>query len=231
MPELLIRNASIIDGTGQPAFEGDVVVADGRIDRIGDVGEINAEREFDAGGRIACPGFIDIHSHSDFTLIANRNVESGIRQGITSVVTGNCGHGPAPAPCKDLAKGNTLGFNEAWGLDFTWDSFEEYVETLLTPGIAMNAARLLGAGDAKFMAAAAPLIALADLGVVTIIFLCCLLAGFFLHRIAKASPLRRLAPDWKSWDAGRRFPMGMPLALTLVSYLVWTLVQTPAAAA
>ena len=73
----------------------------------------------------------------------NRNVESGIRQGITSVVTGNCGHGPAPAPCKDLAKGNTLGFNEAWGLDFTWDSFEEYVETLLTPGIAMNAAPLV----------------------------------------------------------------------------------------
>lgn len=102
---------------------------------------------------------------------------------------------------------------------------------ILALGIVMNAARLLGAGDAKFMAAAAPLIALADLGVVTIIFLCCLLAGFFLHRIAKASPLRRLAPDWKSWDAGRRFPMGMPLALTLVSYLVWTLVQTPAATA
>jgi N-acyl-D-amino-acid deacylase len=149
MPELLIRNASIIDGTGKPAFDGDIVVADGKIDRIGDAGSLQAEREFDASGRVVCPGFIDIHSHSDFTLIANRNVESGIRQGITTVVTGNCGHGPAPAPCKDLAKGNTLGFNANWGLDFTWDSFEEYVDTLLTPGIAMNAAPLVPHGTVR----------------------------------------------------------------------------------
>ena len=149
MPELLIRNASIIDGTGKPAFPGDVVVADGRIERVGNVGDVQAEREIDAAGRVVCPGFIDIHSHTDFTLVANRNVESGIRQGITTVVTGNCGHGPAPAPCKDLAKGNTLGFNEAWGLDFTWDTFGEYVETLLTPGIAMNAAPLVPHGTVR----------------------------------------------------------------------------------
>lgn len=149
MPELLIRNASIIDGTGNPAFDGDVVVKDGKIDRIGDAGDLQSEREFDANGRVVCPGFIDIHSHSDFTMIANRNVESGVRQGITSVVTGNCGHGPAPAPCKDLAKGNTIGFNEDWGLDFTWDSFEEYVDTLLAPGIAMNAAPLVPHGTVR----------------------------------------------------------------------------------
>jgi N-acyl-D-aspartate/D-glutamate deacylase len=95
------------------------------------------------------PGFIDIHSHSDFTLIANRNAESGIRQGITTVVTGNCGHGPAPAPIMELAKGNTIGFNENWGLEFTWNSFEEYMEALFSPGVAINTAPLVPHGTVR----------------------------------------------------------------------------------
>ena len=147
--DLVIRNGSLIDGTGAAAFTADVVINNGRIDLVGDAGDIDAAKEWDAAGKTVCPGFIDIHSHSDFTLIANRNAESGVRQGITTVVTGNCGHGPAPATDKALAKCNTLGFSESWGHPFDWNSFEEYLATLFAPGIAINTAPLVPHGTVR----------------------------------------------------------------------------------
>lgn len=90
---------------------------------------------------------------------------------------------------------------------------------MLVLGILLNAARVLGAGDAKFMAAAAPMFAFSDLQVVLLIFASCLLAAFAVHRIVKYTPLRKLFPDWKSWHTGKRFPMGFPLSMTLVFYL------------
>jgi N-acyl-D-amino-acid deacylase len=149
MVDLIVRNGHIVDGTGSPAFMGDVVIDDGNIELVGDSADIPSDSVWDAAGMTVCPGFIDIHSHSDFTLIANRNAESGIRQGITTVVTGNCGHGPAPAPVKELAKGNTIGFNANWGLDFSWNSFEEYVDVLLSPGVAINTAPLVPHGTVR----------------------------------------------------------------------------------
>lgn len=149
MVEMIIRNGQVIDGTGAPAFKGDVVIDGGRIELVGDASGIEADDERDAGGMTVCPGFIDIHSHSDFTLIADRNAESGVRQGITTVVTGNCGHGPAPAPVKELAKGNTIGFNANWGVDFSWSSFGEYLESLFTPGVAINVAPLVPHGTVR----------------------------------------------------------------------------------
>ena len=82
-----------------------------------------------------------------------------------------------------------------------------------------NAIGALGAGDAKFAAAAAPFVALADLASLFYLFAGCLLSGYLIHRIVRASPLRRLVPDWESWESGRRFPMGLPLAATLILYL------------
>lgn len=149
MAELIIRNGQVVDGSGAPAFYGDVVIDDGRIEMVGDASGRESANEWDAAGKTVCPGFIDIHSHSDFTLIANRNAESGIRQGITTLVTGNCGHGPAPAPVKELAQGNTIGFNASWGLDFTWNSFEEYMEALFSPGVAINTAPLVPHGTVR----------------------------------------------------------------------------------
>ena len=149
MVDLVIRNGDVIDGTGTPAVKCDVAVANGKIELVGDASGMQADREWDAEGKTVCPGFIDIHSHSDFTLIANRNAESGVRQGITTVVTGNCGHGPAPAPVKELAKGNTIGFNEKWGLDFSWNTFDEYLQSLFSPGVAINAAPLVPHGTVR----------------------------------------------------------------------------------
>jgi len=101
-----------------------------------------------------------------------------------------------------------------------------HLVVVLVIGIAMNAARLLGAGDAKFSAAAAPFIALGDLRTLLLIFTICAVVGIIGHRIAKNSPLRKLAPEWKSWSQGKRFPMGLPLAATLTGYLLMALFQS-----
>jgi prepilin peptidase CpaA len=90
---------------------------------------------------------------------------------------------------------------------------------VLVIGVVFNAAGAIGAGDAKFAAAAAPFVALGDLRVLLAIFAANLLAAFVTHRVAKFTPLRRIAPDWKSWNMGWKFPMGLSLGGTLAIYL------------
>ncbi len=94
-----------------------------------------------------------------------------------------------------------------------------HLAVVLVIGIILNAVGGVGAGDAKFAAAAAPMIALGDASIVLYLFGLSLLLGWALHRIARMTPLRRMAPDWASWTSGRRFPMGLPLSMTLVAYL------------
>lgn len=91
---------------------------------------------------------------------------------------------------------------------------------ILVVGIVLNAAGAVGAGDAKFAAAAAPFIAIGDLRLLIAIFAANLLAAFVTHRLVKYTPLRRIAPDWTSWTAGWKFPMGLSLGGTLAIYLL-----------
>lgn len=91
---------------------------------------------------------------------------------------------------------------------------------MLVLGILANAGGLVGAGDAKFTAAAAPYIAIGDIRFVLALFTANLLAAFATHRLAKHTALRRLAPDWESWSRGRDFPMGLALGGTLSLYLL-----------
>lgn len=95
-----------------------------------------------------------------------------------------------------------------------------HLPVVLIAGIALNAAGALGAGDAKFAAAAAPFVMLGDLHLMVFVFSASLIAGYVTHRIAKYSPLRARVPHWESWTAGKRFPMGFPLAMALVFYLI-----------
>ncbi|MEQ9694842.1 prepilin peptidase [Shimia sp. SDUM112013] len=95
-----------------------------------------------------------------------------------------------------------------------------HVVVILLVGMVLNAGGLVGAGDAKFAAAAAPFIAVGDIRFLIVIFSANLLAAWITHRIAKHSPVRRLVPDWESWDQGWDFPMGLALGGTLAIYLV-----------
>ena len=90
-PDIIIRNGKIIDGMAAPAYYADIAVKGDKIDYIGDLKTCSAPLEIDAGGKLVTPGFIDTHSHSDFTVWANPECQSSVRQGVTTEVVGNCG--------------------------------------------------------------------------------------------------------------------------------------------
>ena len=94
-----------------------------------------------------------------------------------------------------------------------------HLAIVLVVGIVLNAGGVMGAGDAKFLAAAAPYIAVGDLNLILPLFAAVLLAAFGAHRLAKFTSLRNLAPVWDSWEQGRKFPMGFALGPTLARYL------------
>lgn len=94
------------------------------------------------------------------------------------------------------------------------------VIVVLLAGIILNAGGLVGAGDAKFAAAAAPFIFIGDLRFLLAIFTATLLAAWVTHRIAKYTPIRRMAPNWESWEQGWDFPMGLALGGALSLYLI-----------
>lgn len=87
-------------------------------------------------------------------------------------------------------------------------------------GIILYSLRLYGGGDVKFLIAASPYVMLNDVAFVLVLLAAFLLAGFALHRAVRASPLRRLAPDWVSWGAQGKYPMGLSLGPTLITYLI-----------
>lgn len=94
-----------------------------------------------------------------------------------------------------------------------------YFAVALAAGMALNAVRVMGAGDSKFIAFAAPYVAPADAMVVMLLLAGVMIAALISHRIVRASKLRDLAPDWKSWARDGRFPMGLALGPTLALYL------------
>lgn len=101
---------------------------------------------------------------------------------------------------------------------YTWRLLHLLV--VLVVGIALNAIGALGAGDAKFAAVAAPFIAIGDLKTLLFILAATLIFGYAIHRIAKYTALRKLAPDWVSWTREGKYPMGLSLGGALALYLV-----------
>jgi len=142
MLETLIRNGTIVDGTGKPAFRSDVAVAGGRITMVAQNVEQEAARVIDAQGLHIAPGFIDPHTHSDYPLLVDPNAQSKIRQGVTTEVVGNCGF--SPAPLRGAAIKEMSAKAEVLGLDVTWRSMGEYLERLRQPGTALNVVPLVG---------------------------------------------------------------------------------------
>jgi N-acyl-D-aspartate/D-glutamate deacylase len=101
----VIAGGLVVDGTGHPAREADVLLVAGRVAEIGAVETPPGADTIDARDRVVTPGFVDVHSHADFTLLAFPDAESAVRQGITTVVVGNCGCGVAPVePADDVTR-------------------------------------------------------------------------------------------------------------------------------
>ena len=94
--DVIISGGNIVDGSNKPAFKSDIGIKGDRIISIGDLADVEATEKIDAAGLTVAPGFIDIHTHSDFTLLINGAAESQVHQGVTSEVFGNCGSSCAP---------------------------------------------------------------------------------------------------------------------------------------
>lgn len=145
MFDLLIRQGEVLDGTGAAAYRGDVAVKDGRIVAIGaDLPTDNAAEVIEAAGLTVAPGFIDIHTHSDFVLLVDGRADSQVCQGVTLEVIGQCGFSCAPFTGA-MSPRQLIGFHEA-GIDVTWRSFGEYLERLDQQRLGVNVAAMVGHG-------------------------------------------------------------------------------------
>ena len=147
--DILICGGLLIDGSGSPGMPGDLGILDGRIAAIGDVPAGNAAKVIDATGLAVTPGFIDIKTHSDFTLPINPRAESKVRQGVTTEIVGHCGFSVAPVlPGKvDLLR-DYLSPSAPW-LTFRETTFSDYLDTF--PETAVNVGMLVGHNTLRLM--------------------------------------------------------------------------------
>ena len=174
--DILIKNGTIVDGTGSPAYKGAVVVKGDRIEAVGKVeGDLakGAEEVIDAEGKVVTPGFIDVHNHGDLSILYYPKADGFVRQGITTFVGGNCGDSPGPfgdwiglpwvlgdiyrevAPV--MYDGNWLlprdlvneRHRELYGWEIDWSTMGEYFKRVEETGLAPNMAPLVGHGDIR----------------------------------------------------------------------------------
>jgi N-acyl-D-aspartate/D-glutamate deacylase len=136
--DLLVRNGTVVDGTGNPWFRGDVAVTGGRITAVGRALSAKAAKTIDAQGLVVAPGFIDIHSHSDLLVLEDGRAESKVRQGVTLEVLGEGGSaGPAkgklrPARFRDGRR------------SFEWTTLGGYFDAIDKAGVSVNVASYVG---------------------------------------------------------------------------------------
>ena len=138
--DLVIRHGRVVDGTGNPWFEADVAVSGDRIVAIGRP-LAGGKREIDARGLVVAPGFIDIHSHSDFLLLEDGHAQSKIRQGVTTEILGE-GDSAGPYQGQRACPGATVD-----GEPRKWTRLGEYFDLIDEAGVAVNVASYVGIGN------------------------------------------------------------------------------------
>ena len=124
--DVIIRGGHVIDGAGNPWIKADVGIREGRILRIGHLDSEQALRVIDVTGQVVTPGFIDMHTHSEYPLLYDGNAQSKIRQGVTTEVVGEA---TSPGPIEGPAVGQAKEMLRRYNLDLTWNTLDGY-----TPG-------------------------------------------------------------------------------------------------
>jgi N-acyl-D-aspartate/D-glutamate deacylase len=144
--DILIRGGRVYDGSGKAPVDADIAIADGH---IVDIGRIAGESKsvIDAKGLAVTPGFIDIHSHSDYTLLIDPRAMSAVAQGVTLEVIGNCGFGCAPIADPRLAANAIYGFDDS--IPLTWQNMGGYLEKLEAARPAINVMTLMPNGQLR----------------------------------------------------------------------------------
>lgn len=146
--DILIKNGTVIDGTGKKEFIADVGIKDGRIVHIGKINDAEALQVINAEGLKISPGFIDIHSHTDADLIINPKAESKIRQGVTTEITGQDGFswGPLGGPEIELTRKN---FYDQYGEELKWNSIGDFLNDFSRRKFSVNIATMIGLGTIR----------------------------------------------------------------------------------
>ena len=145
--DVVISGGRVIDGTGAPPVEADIGIVGDRIVTIGPV-RGSGTTTIDARGKVVCPGFIDIHSHTDLSLLVNPRAESKIRQGVTTEVAGQDGSSLAPLTDARL-KSLQDGYGRRYGVDIEWTDFTGLFDTLEQQDIGVNFISLAGQGTIR----------------------------------------------------------------------------------
>jgi N-acyl-D-amino-acid deacylase len=140
--DMLLRNGWVIDGTGKPAFRADVAIRGDRIDQVEVQRAASARAEIDLRGLVVAPGFIDVHAHDDLALITQPAMTPKLTQGVTTVISGNCGIGGAPYPTSIQRSGLLrLIFKSD---PFLAPTLNTYLQTVMNAKPAINSAFLTG---------------------------------------------------------------------------------------
>ena len=148
--DIIIKNGTIVDGTGKPKFSADIGVHDGRIKDVTALGNTHAVKIIDATGKFVTPGFIDITNHSDthLTMFKYPHLESLVMQGITTIIGGNCGSSLAP-----LASPEAIGGIRKWAdpaeININWTTFEEYLGEIQKMRMTVNFGSFVGYGTLR----------------------------------------------------------------------------------
>lgn len=150
MYDILIKNGTIIDGTGRPMFSADIGIKEDRIVKIGQLHDESADVEIDATDRLVCPGFIDVNNHSDayWRIFNDPELESMVYQGITTIIGGNCGSSLAP-----LANANTITSIQKWTdmrkINVNWLTMDEFLDVVNEKNLSVNFGTLVGHGTLR----------------------------------------------------------------------------------
>ncbi len=145
MFDLILKGGEIHDGTGTEGFIGDVGIKDGMINEVSRESLFDATEVIDVTGLIVSPGFVDMHTHSDFTLIADGRAESQVHQGVTTEVIGQCG-----ISCAPVCSHKTIPAVSPWytpdAKHANWHGFGEYLDALGSSGLGVNVMAFVGHG-------------------------------------------------------------------------------------
>ncbi|HEY8251954.1 MAG TPA: amidohydrolase family protein, partial [Burkholderiales bacterium] len=148
--DILVRNATLIDGNGAPARRADIAISDGRIHSVEKAVSVNPRKTIDASGLVVAPGFIDPHTHYDAQICWDGATTPSSWHGVTTVVMGNCGVGIAPCrpaareiAMRDLVNVEAIPFEVLdAGITWDWETFPQYMDAAAQRKPALNLAFL-----------------------------------------------------------------------------------------